>query len=110
MSSFTSFCPVCGAVLKRKIEARVEYFCTHCAWVKPYDPYDADIFTSKNRDSLDTLEKYKTLIEMAPFDPTNARIAKQCPQCSNHEMAYLIFAPEMRVVYKCECGYMNIIQ
>ena len=95
------FCDNDGRVMiKDTTTGYVIFKCMTCGFEKKGTAKDicirSAVFSTK-----ETTEKYRTLINLAPFDRTNHQVAKTCTSCGRNYMTQIKITGESEIIIHC---------
>lgn len=99
-------CSACQNYLDRAFTPADDliFRCKYCFLEYPSEPKDTLIFEQKQFENSGT-DMYKTFIELAPFDPAQFRVLRDCKKCKNPYMALARIGETQKTIYACKCGY-----
>ena len=103
------FCSVCNSILNSStVTGQLIFVCNKC-WQKESSNDKDTLMYNLQISNEDTDMKFENFIRNAAFDPTNPTLKKDCVKCKNDVMTYVRIGADMRLIYICKCGYIELI-
>jgi DNA-directed RNA polymerase subunit M/transcription elongation factor TFIIS len=101
------FCPKDSFHLKEfTATGKLQFKCDQCQSIYESEPSDT-LLTNIDYSSSESGEKYKVLLENAPYDPSGKKIVRKCANCKSPIMYPVYIKGTMKLYYTCKCGYVE---
>lgn len=84
-------------------QGRLQFICDQCQSIYESEPVDT-LLVNIDYSSSDSGEKYRVLLENAPFDPSGRKELRKCKKCGSPVMYPVYIKDSLKLYYTCKCG------